>query len=66
MPARRRPGVAVYHRVSARERSPRLAGGKLRAAAAARGLRVVLDVEETAPAPEGVAELLAAGRSWPR
>lgn len=40
--------AALYHRVSTREQNPRLARGELRAAAAARGLRVVLDVEETA------------------
>jgi len=46
--ARRRPRAALYHRVSTREQNPRLARAELRAAAAARGLRVVLDVEETA------------------
>jgi hypothetical protein len=40
--------AALYHRVSTREQNPRLARVELRAAAAARGLRVVLDVEETA------------------
>jgi DNA invertase Pin-like site-specific DNA recombinase len=43
-----RPRAALYHRVSTREQNPRLARAELRAAAAARGLRVVLDVEETA------------------
>jgi putative DNA-invertase from lambdoid prophage Rac len=46
--ARRRPRAALYHRVSTREQNARLARGELRAAAAARGLRVVLEVEETA------------------
>ena len=41
--------AAVYHRVSTREQNPRLARAELRAAAAMRGLRVVLEVEETAP-----------------
>jgi len=45
---RRRLRAALYHRVSTREQNPRLARATLRAAAAARGLRVVLDVEETA------------------
>lgn len=48
MPARPRLRAALYHRVSTREQNPRLARGELRAAAAVRGLRVVLDVEETA------------------
>jgi DNA invertase Pin-like site-specific DNA recombinase len=48
MPARRRLRAALYHRVSTREQNPRLARAELRAAATARGLRVVLDVEETA------------------
>ncbi len=48
MPALRRRRAALYHRVSTREQNPRLARAELRAAAAARGLRVVLDVEETA------------------
>ena len=46
--ARRRARAALYHRVSTREQNPRLARGELRAAAAGRGLRVVLEVEETA------------------
>ena len=37
---------AVYHRVSTRDQDPKLARQELRQAAAARGLRVVLDVEE--------------------
>ncbi len=37
---------AVYHRVSTRDQDPQLARQELRQAAAARGLRVVLDVEE--------------------
>lgn len=45
---RRRLRAALYHRVSTREQNPRLARAELRAAAATRGLRVVLDVEETA------------------
>ena len=48
MSARRRLRAALYHRVSTREQNPRLARRELRAAAAARGLRVVLDVEEIA------------------
>ncbi len=48
MLARRRLRAALYHRVSTREQNPRLARGELRAAAAVRGLRVVLEVEETA------------------
>lgn len=46
--AHRRLRAALYHRVSTREQNPRLARGELRAAAAVRGLRVVLEVEETA------------------
>lgn len=46
--ARHRLRTALYHRVSTREQNPRLARSELRAAAAARGLRVVLEVEETA------------------
>jgi DNA invertase Pin-like site-specific DNA recombinase len=46
--ARRRLRAALYHRVSTREQNPRLARAELRSAAAARGLRVVLEVEETA------------------
>jgi DNA invertase Pin-like site-specific DNA recombinase len=42
-----RPRAALYHRVSTREQNPRPARDELRAAAAARGLRVVLEVEET-------------------
>jgi putative DNA-invertase from lambdoid prophage Rac len=48
MPGRRRLRAALYHRVSTREQNLRLARAELRAAAAARGLRVVLDIEETA------------------
>lgn len=48
MPAPRRLRAALYHRVSTREQNPRLARAELRSAAAARGLRVVLDIEETA------------------
>ncbi len=48
MAGRRPLRAALYHRVSTREQNPRLARVELRAAAAARGLRVVLDVEETA------------------
>lgn len=48
MAARHRLRAALYHRVSTREQNPRLARGELRAGAAARGLRVVLEVEETA------------------
>lgn len=48
-PARRpRIRAALYHRVSTREQNPRLARAELRAAAAGRGLRIVLEVEETA------------------
>jgi putative DNA-invertase from lambdoid prophage Rac len=38
---------ALYHRVSTRDQDPRLARRELRQAAAARGLKVILDVEET-------------------
>ena len=48
VPTRRRLRAALYHRVSTREQNPRLARHELRAAAAVRGLRVVLEVEETA------------------
>lgn len=48
MRERRRLRAALYHRVSTREQNPRLARAELRAAAAARSLRVVLDIEETA------------------
>lgn len=47
MPAHRQR-AALYHRVSTREQDPRLARVELRAAAATRGLSVVLDVEEVA------------------
>lgn len=40
--------AALYHRVSTREQNPALARLELRAAARTRGLRVVLDIEETA------------------
>jgi DNA invertase Pin-like site-specific DNA recombinase len=46
--AHRRLRAALYHRVSTREQNPGLARGELQAAAAGRGLRVVLEVEETA------------------
>ncbi|MCC6751965.1 MAG: recombinase family protein [Deltaproteobacteria bacterium] len=46
--AHRRLRAALYHRVSTREQNARLARRELRAAAAARGLRVVLEIEETA------------------
>ncbi len=45
--------AALYHRVSTREQNPRLARAELRQAARARGLRVVLDIEETASAGKG-------------
>lgn len=48
MPPRKRLRAALYHRVSTREQNPRLARRELRAAAAGRGLHVVLDIEETA------------------
>jgi DNA invertase Pin-like site-specific DNA recombinase len=48
MRAGRRLRAALYHRVSRREQNPRLARAELRAAAVARGLRIVLEVEETA------------------
>jgi len=56
MRSARRPRLraALYHRVSTREQNQRLARAELRAAAAARGLRVVLDVEETASGRGGV------------
>jgi putative DNA-invertase from lambdoid prophage Rac len=61
---RRRLRTALYHRVSTREQNRRLARTELRAAAAARGLRIVLDVEETAPGRgsvrPGLARVLAA------
>lgn len=44
----RRLRAALYHRVSTRDQNRRLARAELHAAAAARRLRVVLDVEETA------------------
>jgi DNA invertase Pin-like site-specific DNA recombinase len=54
----------LYHRVSTREQNPRLARAELRAAAATRGLRVVLEVEETASGRgsvrPGLARVLAA------
>jgi putative DNA-invertase from lambdoid prophage Rac len=42
-----RPSCALYHRVSTRDQNPRLGRRELRQAAAARGLTVTLDVEET-------------------
>jgi DNA invertase Pin-like site-specific DNA recombinase len=39
--------VAIYHRVSTLDQDPTLAREELRSAAAARGMEVVLDVEET-------------------
>jgi putative DNA-invertase from lambdoid prophage Rac len=41
------PRAALYHRVSTLDQHPELARAELRAAAAARGLEVTLDVEET-------------------
>jgi putative DNA-invertase from lambdoid prophage Rac len=38
---------ALYHRVSTRDQNPKLARSELRQAAVARGLRIILDVEET-------------------
>ena len=38
---------ALYHRVSTRDQNPKLARRELRQAAAARGLRIVLEVTET-------------------
>lgn len=64
MPVRRRLRAALYHRVSTREQNARLARVELRGAAAARRLRVVLDVEETASGRgsvrPGLARVLAA------
>jgi putative DNA-invertase from lambdoid prophage Rac len=64
--ARRRLRAALYHRVSTREQNRRLARAELRAAAAARGLRVVLEVEETASARSslrpGLARVLEAAQ----
>ncbi len=48
MTVRQRHRAALYHRVSTREQNHRLARAELRAAAAVRRLRVVLDVEEIA------------------
>lgn len=56
---RRRLRAALYHRVSTREQNPRLARAELRAAGAARGLRVVLEVEETASGKSSVRPGLA-------
>lgn len=54
MPAAgKRLRAALYHRVSTREQNPALARRELRSAAAARGMRVVLDVEEVASAGRG-------------
>jgi DNA invertase Pin-like site-specific DNA recombinase len=53
MSRRTRLRAALYHRVSTREQNPRLARAELRAAARARGLSVVLDVEETASGKGG-------------
>lgn len=53
MPAARRLRAALYHRVSTREQNPALARRELRSAAAARGMRVALDVEEVASAGRG-------------
>jgi DNA invertase Pin-like site-specific DNA recombinase len=64
MPRGRRRRAALYHRVSTRDQNPRLARAELRAAAAMRGLRVALEVEETAPGRgsvrPGLARVLAA------
>jgi putative DNA-invertase from lambdoid prophage Rac len=57
--ARRRLRAALYHRVSTREQNRRLARAELRMAAAARGLRIVLEVEETASAKSSVRPGLA-------
>ena len=56
---RRRLRAALYHRVSTREQNPRLARSELRAAGATRGLRVVLEVEETASGRSSVRPGLA-------
>lgn len=58
-PARRRLRAALYHRVSTREQNRRLARGELRAAAAARRLRIVLEVEETASGKSSIRPGLA-------
>lgn len=57
--ARRRLRAALYHRVSTREQNRRLARAELRAAAAARGARVVIEVEETASGRSSVRPGLA-------
>jgi putative DNA-invertase from lambdoid prophage Rac len=63
-----RAGVpaALYHRVSTLDQDPTLARRELRAAARARGLRVVLDIEETGSGANndrpGLQEVLAAAR----
>jgi DNA invertase Pin-like site-specific DNA recombinase len=61
---RRRPRAALYHRVSTREQNRQLARAELRAAAAIRGLRIVLEAEETASGRSsirpGLARVLAA------
>ncbi len=53
-PVRPRLRAALYHWVSTREQNPRLARAELRAAAATRGLRVVLEVEETGSGRDSV------------
>lgn len=53
MPAGKRLRAALYHRVSTREQNPALARRELRSAAAARGMYIVLDVEEIASAGRG-------------
>jgi DNA invertase Pin-like site-specific DNA recombinase len=51
MPPKSRPigkaTCAIYHRVSTRDQDPKLARRELRQAAATRGLKVAIDVEET-------------------
>ena len=61
MRSARRPRLcaALYHRVSTREQNRRLARAELRAAAAARGLRIVLEVEETASGESSIRPGLA-------
>lgn len=58
------PRAALYHRVSTVDQDPELARAELRAQAAARGLRVVLELEETGSGANndrpGLQRLLAA------
>jgi DNA invertase Pin-like site-specific DNA recombinase len=66
MPREARPPIALYHRASTVDQDPGLAREELHAAAKARGLNIVLDVEETGSGARndrpGLAQVMDAAR----